>query len=932
MVNNQQVDRPLLHSRRIVVGGLVAAAYVAGAGALAVGQHTGSTAAWWPAAGIGVVAVLLTPRRHWRMVLGALFLAFALANLTAGRSVLVSSLLGLADVAETIIVATLISKYVGRRMVDVADVWRLFAIATVGALVAATGISLVYDGLLDAEFWPTLGLTLPSHAASVMLLAPVALLSTRREQRDRPWNTVELAAQVCTLLTATLVTVGAAQVTLGFAPLPVIVWAAVRFGKWVVVIEQILYATAVSLVTQFGWGPFSPLVESDPGRSTQHAQLYLICLVLIGLPLVTAMAQRDKALVRLSASERVFRRTFTESRVPVALVMLEGGQVTFGDCNDATAAVLDRAPADLLGQRLDAHLDAPNLIAACHDIVAHGATGWSGQIGVHGDRRVRLEVVLSLLDHGDDRSYFSLFMVDVTEPVQLQERLQAERDYTRAVIDSASSMIVLTRHDGTVIAANPATTLLTGFTEAELMGRPMWELLIAKDQRADVEALFAQRNLPRTGEAQLQTKDGQQKAVTFSTDVHRASADAPVTVVISATDVTAARQNAGMVDHLLRSARTIAFVGTDLAGRITLFNTGAERMLGIDAASATGRELVEFIAPDDLARNAAPDRGQTAFEALVDHAAGDLAPETRDWTWLPAVRGRTPLKVSMTTNPVIDTFGDLFGYLFVANDITDTRRSQEILVKALQRERQVVSRLKDLDKVKDDFVTTVSHELRTPMSSIIGSAEMLADGLMGQLEPEQQRVVEVITRNGDRLLALADDLLLLAAYDQNSVQEQSVPVDLRAVVEESAGAVAGMLATRDLDVGYSLPDEPVLVTGDPNHLERAVTNLLANSVKFTPDGGHVHVAVGCEVLAGSAVVSVTDTGFGIAEADMPKLFDRFWRSVVVQERAIQGSGLGLPIVKTIVESHEGQIRVSSEEGIGTTFTIILPHVEQLGRS
>ena len=309
----------------------------------------------------------------------------------------------------------------------------------------------------------------------------------------------------------------------------------------------------------------------------------------------------------------------------------------------------------------------------------------------------------------------------------------------------------------------------------------------------------------------------------------------------------------------------------------------------------------------------------------MEHAAGDLAPETRDWTWLPV--GRSPLKVSMTTNPVIDTFGDLFGYLFVASDITDTRRSQEILVKALQRERQVVARLKDIDQVKDDFITTVSHELRTPMSSIIGSAEMLADGMMGELEPEQQRVIEVITRNGDRLLALADDLLLLAAYDQNSVQEQTVPVDLRAVVEESAGVVAGMLSTRDLDVGYSLPDEPVLVSGDPNHLERAVTNLLTNSVKFTPDGGHVHVAVGCETPPGSAVVSVTDTGFGIAESDMAKLFDRFWRSVLVQERAIQGSGLGLPIVKTIVESHEGQIEVQSEEGVGTTFRIILPRVE-----
>ncbi len=642
------------------------------------------------------------------------------------------------------------------------------------------------------------------------------------------------------------------------------------------------------------------------------------------------MAQRDKALVRLSASERVFRRTFTESRVPVALVMLEDGQVTFSDCNEATAGVLGRATSDLVGQPLEEHLAAPGLVAACHDIVDHGATGWSGQIGVHADPRVRLDGVLSLLDSGDDRAFFSLFMADVTEPVELQERLQAERDYTRAVVDTASSMIVLTRHDGTVIAANPATTLLTGFTEAELMGRPVWDLLIAEEQRAPLEALFVAENLPRNGEAQLQTKDGHQKAVTFSTDVHRVSADAPVTVVISAIDVTDARQNAGMVNNLLRSARTIAFVGTDLAGRITLFNTGAERMLGIDAAAATGRELVEFIAPEDLARNAALGPGQTVFEALVEHAAGDLAPETRDWTWLPQKRG--PLKVSMTTNPVIDTFGDLFGYLFVASDITDTRRSQEILVKALQRERQVVARLKDIDQVKDDFITTVSHELRTPMSSIIGSAEMLADGLMGELEPEQHRVVEVITRNGDRLLALADDLLLLAAYDQNSVQEQTIPVDLRAVVEESAGAVAGMLAHRDLDVGYSLGDEPVFVSGDPNHLERAITNLLTNSVKFTPDGGHVHVAVGCEAPAGSAMVSVTDTGFGIAEADMSKLFDRFWRSVIVQERAIQGSGLGLPIVKTIVESHEGQIKVRSEEGIGTTFTIILPRVGRFGSS
>ena len=106
-----------------------------------------------------------------------------------------------------------------------------------------------------------------------------------------------------------------------------------------------------------------------------------------------------------------------------------------------------------------------------------------------------------------------------------------------------------------------------------------------------------------------------------------------------------------------------------------------------------------------------------------------------------------------------------------------------------------------------------------------------------------------------------------------------------------------------------------------------MTNLLTNSVKVTPDGGHVHVAVGCETPSGSAVASVTDTGFRHRRVRHGEDVRPFWRSVLVQERAIQGSGLGLPIVKTIVESHEGQIEVQSEEGVGTTFRIILPRVE-----
>ncbi|MET0838347.1 MAG: PAS domain S-box protein [Marmoricola sp.] len=908
----------------MIVTCLVIAVYASGALALGVGRATGAIASWFPAAGLGVVTLLVADRRQWPVVTGALTVAFALANVTVGRSVDIALLLGVADSAEAVVVAALISRYIGRRMRDVQEVWRLFAITTLGAFVAGVLISLIYLAL-DADFWNTFSLVVPSHAASVLLLAPLALVG-RRARRAVPVRRVELVAQCLTLTTATLLTLAPGHLTLGFAPLPVLVWAAVRFSAWTVVVEQIAFAVAISLLTQLGSGPFTDLV-GGAASSTRYAQLYLICVVLIGLPLAIAMQQRERAVARLSSSERMFRRNFTASRIPIALLVCEQGQARFAEANLATAELLGRPAEELAGRNLAEHLVSPELFAALEALEDRttsddGLTGWSGPVTVVDQPRTRVEATLSLLEQEDEHASFSLHMVDVTEPQELQERLQSERDYTRAVIDTASSMIVVTDVEGTVIVANPATTELTGFTEEELVGHPFWKHLISADQRERTEELLNDPSqLPLSGEAQLRTKANGLRLVEFSADVSQASSDAPLTFVLSATDITEVRESAGMIEHLLRSARTIAFVGTDLTGRITLFNTGAEQMLGVASVDATGRRLVEFIAPEDLERYSL-DGGQAAFDAIVEHAAGELTPETRDWTWLPS--GRSPIKVSMTTNPVTDSFGHVIGYLFVATDITDTRRSQQILVKALRREREVVARLKDLDRAKDDFVSTVSHELRTPMSSIIGSAEMLGEGMLGELLPEQQRMVNVISRNGDRLLSLADDLLVLATFEHDSWQDLESQIDLRAVIRESEHAVASMLASRQLDVTYSLPAQPVLVNGDATHLERAVTNLLSNAVKFTLDGGSIVVALDVDLPHRTAQLSVSDTGLGIPEADLDAVFGRFFRTAVVQEHAIQGSGLGLAIVKTIVESHEGRVDVRSAPGEGTTFTITLP--------
>ncbi len=907
------------------VGGLVVLAYGAAVGALALAGIAGSTPAWWPAAGVGLAAALVAPRRLWPALAVGLFAAYALANLTRGRDPVTAALLGLFDLVETGLGAFLLQRWLPRgRLEGIADTWKLLAAATVGAVAAALGIAATLAGLIATDFWSTVSIVVPAHVASVMLLTPLAMVPWRRVPLPR----LELALQVALLVLCTVLAFGPdMSLAVGFVPLPLVVWAAVRFDERVVALEQAVFAVAVTLFTSYGWGPFnlSATVDGVGGaNSTQLAQLYLVCVVLVGLPLAQAMRERELALTRISAGRRVFRRTFTDARTPVALVAWDGHRLRFEEVNAATSTLLGDDTEVLQGDDVSQVLVVDELVQALAD---PDLAGWSGRLGVVRDDRVRLDGILALLEARDSRTYFSLHLTDVTEPHQLQESLAAQRRYTRAVVDTASSVIVVTDHDGTVLAANPATTRLTGWSEHELVGRRFWETLIPEKLRPGISDQFSSpRTVPRQGESVLLAKDGTTRTVVFSNNVHQDSPDAPVLLVLTAIDVTDARESAGMVTHVLRSLTSIAFIGTDLAGRITLFNAGAERMLGLAADRAAGRPIVDFLgwAADrtDVGATAPALEERPTFADLTARSASGVFPDSRDWTVFP--EGRTPLRVSVTGNPVATSFGQVFAHLFVARDITETRRSQEILVKALHREREVVARLKDLDRAKDDFVSTVSHELRTPMSSIIGSAEMLADGILGDLSPEQARMIDVIARNGDRLLALADDLLVLATFDRDAWPAQTVPVDLRDVVRESSEAVASLLDQRRLEVSYDLPGAALTVRGEAWHLERAVTNLLTNAVKFTPDGGRVEVSLTQDPTGRSAVLQVADTGLGIPAEDQEAVFGRFFRSSVVQERAIQGSGLGLAIVRTIVESHDGRIGVASAPEQGTTFTVTLP--------
>lgn len=241
---------------------------------------------------------------------------------------------------------------------------------------------------------------------------------------------------------------------------------------------------------------------------------------------------------------------------------------------------------------------------------------------------------------------------------------------------------------------------------------------------------------------------------------------------------------------------------------------------------------------------------------------------------------------------------------------------------ALEAERSALEEMREVDRVKDAFVSTVSHELRTPITNIIGYTEMLEDGDFGHLGPDQTEATTRIGDNGRRLLSLIDDLLDLSALRSAKMDVKKNPVDLVDVVRAGEQAILPRLRTAEVSLEMDVPPHPVMIRGEAEKLERVMVNLMSNAVKFTPPLGRVTVRLSCE--ARWAVIEVADTGYGIPEKDLDRLFSQFFRSSVSQEKHIQGTGLGLSIVRSIVEGHGGQVEVASTVNVGTTFWVYLP--------
>ncbi len=350
-------------------------------------------------------------------------------------------------------------------------------------------------------------------------------------------------------------------------------------------------------------------------------------------------------------------------------------------------------------------------------------------------------------------------------------------------------------------------------------------------------------------------------------------------------------------DMAIEKSRTRALVNNlstgvlvvDGQGRLALANPALRGLLGL-AGHPAGLAMEQLPGCADVARALASilAAGSEAEPACVMLTLG---PEEE------------PIHLQVRCAPFNDGRGRLVGAVAIFED---------------------VSALKCLDQLKSEFVSMVAHEIASPLSAVLSQVQTLLKGIAGPLTDKQSHL---LTRAGERvrsIISLSKELLDLARIEAGTMGEAE-SVDLGGVIAEALEIVAEPAAAKGQELASRVPPGLPPLTGVRRGLFEVVLNLLSNAVKYTPDGGRVEV----RARAGEAelVLEVADSGLGLAPEDMARVFERFYRVRNADTRHINGTGLGLPIVKKVVEAHGGTVAVESRPGQGSTFTVRLPRRE-----
>jgi len=500
----------------------------------------------------------------------------------------------------------------------------------------------------------------------------------------------------------------------------------------------------------------------------------------------------------------------------------------------------------------------------------------------------------------------------------MSELFATSRQWFEMTLSSIGDGVITADVDGNVTFLNPVAEELTGWSRLEARGRSLETVFPIVNEETRVatpnpalRAIREGRIFGLANHTVLLTRHGREVPIDDSGAPIRGDGGELLGAVLVFRDISERRR--AEAAHALLAAivdsSEDAIVSKRIDGIITSWNAAAERMFEYTAAEAVGQPITIIIPPDRVAE-----------EAMIIHRLRQ-GERIDHFATIRMTKSGRPIHISVTVSPVRDRQGEVIGASKIARDITARIRAEEERAALLASERTARLQAEAASRAKDEFVAMISHEIRTPLNAMLGWAQMLRRETL--TEEATGRALESIERNARAQVQLLSDLLDISRAITGKLRLDSRALELVTSIESALESIRPAAEAKAITIDLHRDGTPSVVTGDPDRLQQVFWNLLSNAVKFTPKHGHIVVNV--RRANSHVAVAVSDSGIGIRPEFLPYVFERFAQADTGSARAHGGLGLGLAIVRHLIELHGGSVSASSAgEGMGATFTVELP--------
>jgi PAS domain S-box-containing protein len=490
----------------------------------------------------------------------------------------------------------------------------------------------------------------------------------------------------------------------------------------------------------------------------------------------------------------------------------------------------------------------------------------------------------------DGKEYSFAFARDITERMRAEEALRESEERYRMLFQRNLAGVIRTTTDGRILECNQAMANILGFDSSQkARERHALEFYFSDEERATfLEKLKVDGRLSNF-EMRLRRKDGSPVWLIANVSLGTPAAGGSRLIEGTFIDITKRKVAEATRDYLASIVESSedAIIGKSLEGIIQTWNRGAEKLYGYAASEVIGQSVFLLV----------PAERHREVEEFLNRIKQGERIEPHETVRI--AKGGGPLDVAVTISPLKNADGEIVGASTVARDVSERR---------------------EIERTKSEIVSVVSHELRTPLTSIRGALGLLAAGLLRSQPEKGERMLEIAVSNTDRLVRLINDILDLERLESGKMTLEKRTCPVSGLMTQAADSVRDLAEKAGVTLSVSLHSARVWV--DPDRIIQALINLLSNAIKFSPLGKTVWLTATRQ--ADQILVQVKDHGRGIPQEKREKIFERFQQVDASDRREKGGTGLGLPITRSILQQHGGRIWVESTLGQGSTFSFTLP--------